>query len=110
MIDFKLFNELYSSRSRKRRPRGSVQNGKHANVNFLKLDSPEGIQNGVLQKDNGIHCILMPSISMIRNSFRDNLMTFLGGLKHITFAKMQHIDICLLKHTFRKNCLVYDSL
>ncbi|RHN53785.1 putative transcription factor C2H2 family [Medicago truncatula] len=45
---------FFCSRSRKRRPRGSVQNGKHANVNFLKLDSPEGIQNGVLQKDNDI--------------------------------------------------------
>ncbi|KAJ1391720.1 Polycomb protein, VEFS-Box [Sesbania bispinosa] len=45
---------FFCSRPRKRRRRDSVQNEKCANVKFLELDSPEGIQNGFLQKDNDI--------------------------------------------------------
>ncbi|KAL2342014.1 hypothetical protein Fmac_009954 [Flemingia macrophylla] len=44
----------FCSRPRKRRRKDSVQNEKRTNVKFLELDSPEGIQNGFLQKDDDI--------------------------------------------------------
>ncbi|KAG5144665.1 hypothetical protein JHK84_030208 [Glycine max] len=40
------------SRPRKRRRKDSVQNEKCTNVKFLELDSPEGIHNGFLEKDD----------------------------------------------------------
>ncbi|XP_057449775.1 polycomb group protein EMBRYONIC FLOWER 2-like [Lotus japonicus] len=45
---------FFCSRHRKHRRKDSVQNEKRANVKFLELDSPEGIQNGFLQKDDDI--------------------------------------------------------
>ncbi|RDX95178.1 Polycomb group protein VERNALIZATION 2, partial [Mucuna pruriens] len=42
------------SRPRKRRRKDSVQNEKRASVKFLEMDSPEGMQNGFLQKDDDI--------------------------------------------------------
>lgn len=45
---------VFCSRPQKRRRKDSVQNEKRANVKFLELDSPEGIQNGFLQKDDDI--------------------------------------------------------
>ncbi|TKY70788.1 Polycomb group protein EMBRYONIC FLOWER 2 [Spatholobus suberectus] len=43
---------FFCSRPRKRRRKDSVQNEKRASVKFLELDSPEGIQNGFVQKDD----------------------------------------------------------
>ncbi|XP_061347687.1 polycomb group protein EMBRYONIC FLOWER 2-like [Gastrolobium bilobum] len=45
---------FFCSRPQKRRRKDSVQNEKRANVKFLELDSPEGVQNGFLQKDDDI--------------------------------------------------------
>lgn len=44
----------FCSRPRKRQRMDSVQNEKHINVKFLELDSPDGTQNGFLQKDDDI--------------------------------------------------------
>ncbi|KAG4993246.1 hypothetical protein AAZX31_11G036300 [Glycine max] len=43
---------FFCSRPRKRRRKDSVQNEKCTNVKFLELDSPEGIHNGFLEKDD----------------------------------------------------------
>ncbi|KHN42668.1 polycomb group protein EMBRYONIC FLOWER 2-like [Glycine soja] len=45
---------FFCSRPRKRRRKDSVQIEKRTNVKFLELDSPEGIHNGFLQKDDDI--------------------------------------------------------
>ncbi|KAL5181752.1 Polycomb group protein EMF2B [Glycine soja] len=49
---------FFCSRPRKRRRKDSVQIEKRTNVKFLELDSPEGIHNGFLQKDDGRNHIL----------------------------------------------------
>lgn len=63
-------NKLCSSRPRKRRAKDYVQNEKCANVKFLELESPEGIQNGFLQKDDGINFILMRAITTIKSNIQ----------------------------------------
>ncbi|RYQ81071.1 hypothetical protein Ahy_Scaffold1g107080 isoform B [Arachis hypogaea] len=45
---------IFCSRPRKRLRKDSVQNEKRANVKFLELDSPEGTQNGFLEKNDDI--------------------------------------------------------
>ncbi|CAJ1928667.1 unnamed protein product [Sphenostylis stenocarpa] len=45
---------VFCSRPRKRRRKDSVQTEKRTNVKFLELDSPEGVQNGFIQKDDDI--------------------------------------------------------
>ncbi|KAK2385468.1 Glycosyl hydrolase family 38 protein [Trifolium repens] len=45
---------FFCSRPRKCRPKSPFKNQKHTNIKFLKLDSPEGMQNGTLQKDDDI--------------------------------------------------------
>ncbi|XP_016201473.1 polycomb group protein EMBRYONIC FLOWER 2 [Arachis ipaensis] len=45
---------IFCSRPRKRLRKDSVQNEKRANVKFLELDSPEGTQNGFLEKNEDI--------------------------------------------------------
>ncbi|KAI5439656.1 hypothetical protein KIW84_025150 [Lathyrus oleraceus] len=64
---------------KRRREKDSVQNEKHANVKFLKLDSPEGTQNGIPQKNNDI--LSHKGDNMSRASHTDLQNEGNGGVK-----------------------------
>ncbi|XP_027360939.1 polycomb group protein EMBRYONIC FLOWER 2-like [Abrus precatorius] len=63
---------FFCSRPRKRRRKDSVQNEKRSNVKFLELDSPEGIQNGFLQKDDDI--LSCKGENMSRTSLNEKIL------------------------------------
>ncbi|GAU29296.1 hypothetical protein TSUD_226670 [Trifolium subterraneum] len=72
---------FFCSRPRKRRPKSSFKNQKHTNIKFLKLDSPEGIQNGTLQKDDDILSCKGENMSRASHSEKNLQNEGNGGVK-----------------------------
>ncbi|KAK2426179.1 VEFS-Box of polycomb protein [Trifolium repens] len=72
---------FFCSRPRKRRPKSSFKNQKHTNIKFLKLDSPEGMQNGTLQKDDDIMSCKGENMSRASHSEKNLQNEGNGGVK-----------------------------
>ncbi|WJX84389.1 alpha-mannosidase [Trifolium repens] len=69
------------SRPRKCRPKSPFKNQKHTNIKFLKLDSPEGMQNGTLQKDDDILSCKGENMSRASHSEKNLQNEENGGVK-----------------------------
>ncbi|KAK2427360.1 Glycosyl hydrolase family 38 protein [Trifolium repens] len=72
---------FFCSRPRKCRPKSPFKNQKHTNIKFLKLDSPEGMQNGTLQKDDDILSCKGENMSRASHSEKNLQNEENGGVK-----------------------------